>query len=144
MVLFIERATKREREREKRMGKKRHTQKPNKMILLDHLRPLPPRHLLLQILLVPCQRALLDDPGIRGQIDPVEEALDVADALLQLVDGDGDGGTGRAVFLRCLLGDLVIVTVGFYPFDVDSFRGGGVVGGFRFFAFGGHCCCCVC
>jgi hypothetical protein len=57
------------------------------MILLNHLRPIASRQLVLEILLVARERTLLDDARIGGQVHPVEQTLDVSDALLQLVHG---------------------------------------------------------
>lgn len=85
MVVTIAMAMKVKKTRRKK--KKIHTQKSHKMILLNHCRPLPPLRLVLQILLVPLQRALLHDARIDWQIRLVEQTLRIADALLQLVDG---------------------------------------------------------
>lgn len=96
------------------------------MVLLDHLGPLPPRQLVLQILLIARQGALLHDPHVRGQVLLVQQALDIADPPLQLVDGDGRAGLGRMSLERLML-------------CVDLFcRGCGVFGRFALFAFGCH------
>lgn len=57
------------------------------MILLDHLGPFASRQLVLEILLVSRERTLLDNARIGWQVNTVEQALDVSDALLQLVHG---------------------------------------------------------
>jgi hypothetical protein len=57
------------------------------MIFLNHPRPLTPPLLIRQFLLIPGQRPLLNNTLIGGQVRFREEALDVSDAALELIDG---------------------------------------------------------
>lgn len=76
------------------------------------------RQLVLEILLVSRKRTLLDNACIGWQIDPVEQALDIPDTLLQLVDG----GIIVFVFRRMDLLLLCWLRV-FRAFMVFSFTG---------------------
>lgn len=56
------------------------------MIFFDHFRSFALRHLRLQVPLVSDQGSLLCDSSFRGEVDSIEEALDIANPPLQLID----------------------------------------------------------
>lgn len=86
------------------------------MILLNHLRPIPPVVLILQILLIPGQRPLLHDASIGRQIDLVQQPLDIPDPLLQLVHRRIVGFLAGHLDLlaggRCVVGAIAVFALG--------------------------------
>lgn len=56
------------------------------MVFLDHLRSISARILFKKILLVPSEGTLLQDSSICRQGRFLEETLDIADPLLQLIN----------------------------------------------------------
>jgi hypothetical protein len=88
------------------------------MILFDHLGPIPSRQLVLEVLLVARERTLLDNARIGGQVNPVEQTLDISDALFQLVHG------GVVVFMFGRVDLLLLCWLRvFVAFVVFSFTG---------------------
>ena len=57
------------------------------MIPRNHLPPLPPPNLILQLLLKPLKRALLNNPRVSGEVIATEQPFRISNAFLQLVDG---------------------------------------------------------